>query len=237
MSTTLTRANFVLVDHLQATWKRAAIENLDQWLSVEREKRLFPLICAVDPTGGLYHSWLSRWRRRLWDSRGFRCGIDIGDIDELRAALSHFHSIKDTLSGELRDVGQYHSVGDLLSAVPTRIAEAQRRRDREALKATAYRESKILFRDGRWVIVQLNGYTAAQFWGLGTRWCTTSAEHVFHRYADEGALLVFLTPHGKYQMATSSRTFRDERDAPVDLSVFRAAPPEFFKLLQAHFRG
>lgn len=232
MPTNLPRADFVLVAHLQATWQRAGRENVDPWLAVEREKRTFPLICQFDPTDGLYHGWLSSWRRRLWNSRGFGTGIDFGQLDDVRAALARFHALKDSLPADQRDIGQYHSVDDLVSVVPTRIAENHRRLERESLKDEAYRETEFLFRDGCWVIVRLKGFVAARFWGLGTRWCTTMAEHMFWRYVAGGELLVFLTPHGKYQLATQSQMFRDERDDAFDLKVFRGAPPGFWELLQ-----
>lgn len=231
MATNLPRADFVLIAHLQATWKRAGRENMDPWLSVEREKRSFPLICQFDPTEGLYHGWLSAWRRRLWDERGFRAGLDLAELDEVRAALARFHALKDRLPADRRDIGQYHSVEDLIAVMPTRIARSQRRIERESLKSQAYEESDILFQDGRWMVVRLKGFAAARFWGFGTRWCTTMTEHIFWSYAAGGEMLVFLTPHGKYQLATQSRMFRDERDNPVDPKIFRTAPAGFLKIL------
>lgn len=235
MPSPLNRADFVLIDHLRATWRRAARENLDPWLSVEREKRTFGLICQFDPTDGLYHAWLSHWRRRLWNEKGFRKGIDLGQLEEVRRALVRFHDQKDRLPVEQRDIGQYRTVDDLRSIIPTRIAETQRRLERESLKAEAYRQSEILFREGRWMVVRLRGFTAARFWGLGTKWCTTMAEHTYRSYADKGAVLVFLTPFGKYQFAPASQMFRDERDDPIDVKVFRDGPPEFKELVRAHF--
>lgn len=236
MAPKLLRADFVLIAHLQATWQRAGRENVDPWLAVEPEKRTFPLICQFDPTDGLYHGWLSTWRRRLWDARGFRTGVDLRQLDEVRAGLARFHALKERLPADQRDIGQYHTIDDLMSAVPTRIAENHRRLERDNLKDEAYRESEFLFREGRWMVVRLKGFSAARFWGFGTRWCTTMAEHTFWSYAAGGALLVFLTPHGKYQLATKSQMFRDERDDPFDLSVFRSAPPAFLKLVQTHCR-
>jgi hypothetical protein len=234
MATNLPRADFVLIAHLQAAWRRADQENIDRWLAVEREKRTFPLICQFDPTDGLYHHWLSTWRRRLWHERGLRASLDLRQLDEARAALARFHTIKGGLPPDQRDIGQYHSVSDLMSVVPTRITDSRRRLESESLKDQAYRESDILFREGRWMVVRLKGFTAARFWGLGTRWCTTMAEHTYWSYTAGGELLVFLTPYGKYQMATQSRMFRDERDDPVDVRAFRGAPAEFLKLRGGH---
>lgn len=86
------------------------------------------------------------------------------------------------------------------------------------------------------MVVRLKGFVAARFWGLGTRWCTTTAEHTYWSYAAKGEMLVFLTPHGKYQLATFSQMLRDERDDPVDMKVFRAAPTVFAELLRLYRR-
>lgn len=231
MPTNLTRTDFVLIDHLQATWVRAGREHLDPYLSVEREKRVFPLICQFDPTDGLYHGWLSQWRRRLWDQQGFRTSVDLMQMEDVRRALARFHDLKDRLPVEQRDIGQYRTVDDLRSIIPTRIAETQRRKERESLKAEAYCQSDILYRDDKWMVVRLKGFAAARFWGLGTKWCTTSAEHIYLSYAGQGDLVVFLTPHGKYQLAPASRMFRNERDDPIDVRIFRGAPPAFMSLV------
>lgn len=236
MATNLNRIDFVLIAHLQATWSRAGRENTDPWLAVERERRIFPLICQFDPTDGLYHVWLSVWRQRLWNRAGFRASLDLRQLDEVCAALARFHAIKDRLPLTQRDIGQYHTVDDLISVVPTRITQSRRRLEGETLKTEAYEETDILFREGRWMVVRLKGFVAARFWGLGTRWCTTTAEHTYWSYAAKGEMLVFLTPHGKYQLATYSQTFRDERDGPVDMKVFHVAPPGFVKLLRGYRR-
>lgn len=234
MPTTLSRADFVLIDHLQATWARAGRERLDPYLSVEREKRVFPLICQFDPTDGLYQGWLSHWRRRLWDRRGFRTSVDLMQLEDVRRVLARFHDQKDRLPVEQRDIGQYRTVDDLRSIIPTRIAETHRRSERESIKAEAYRQSQILYRDGKWMVVRLKGFAAARFWGLGTKWCTTSAEHIYLDYAGKGDLVVFLTPHGKYQLAPATQMFRDERDDPIDVRIFRGAPPAFMRLVSSH---
>ncbi len=132
-------------------------------------------------------------------------------------------------------VGAGYTFDDLLSVVPTRVAQSRRRLESETLKAQAYQESDILFRDRRWIVVRLKGFVASRFWGLGTRWRTTTAEHTYRSYAAKGEMQVFLTPHGKYQLATFSQMLRDERDDPVDMKVFRAAPRGFAEPLQ-HYR-
>lgn len=232
MPTSLIRSDFVLVAHLQSTWNRARKENQDPRIAVEREKRVFALIRQFDPTEGLYHGWLSMWRRRLWDARGFRMPVDLSELEGARRALSRFHALRDRLPADRRDVGQYRTVDDLMSVLPTRIAESRLRAEAEALKRLAHAESQIHFREGRWMVVELKGFTAARFWGLGTKWCTTTSERTYESYAGSGRMFVFLTPFGKFQLATRAQAFRDERDGNPDLNAFRSAPTRFRALLQ-----
>lgn len=234
MRTNLSRTDFVLVTHLQATWNRALRENVDPHLAVEREGRSLPVVLQFDPTAGRYHAWLANWRRHLWDARGFRVPLDLHDLDEARRALAWFEDVRDRLPVERRDIGQYKTSEDLRRAVPTRLAEGARRAERETLKREARVQSEELFRHGRWMVVRLSGFAAARFWGLGTKWCTTSSEQVYRQYASGGELLVFLTPRGKYQLATRGPTFRDERDRSVDPRAFQGAPDEFLALLRFH---
>lgn len=127
----------------------------------------------------------------LWDERGFRTGIDLWQLDEVRAALARFHALKDRLPKDQIDVGQYHIVEDLAAVMPTRIARSQRRAEKESLKARPMRRSDILFQDDRWMVARLKGFAAARFWGFGTRWCTTMAEHTFWSYLTGGEMLAF----------------------------------------------
>lgn len=72
-----------------------------------------PLICQFDSTEGLYHGWLSHWRRRLWDRTGFRMSEDLIQLEDVRRALARFHDLKDRLPVGQRDIGQYRMVEDL----------------------------------------------------------------------------------------------------------------------------
>ncbi len=232
MRTGIRRTDHMLNEHLLVTWHRAKRENVDQHLAVAREGRLMPFVLAFDPTEGRYHGWIARWRRRQWNINGFRSPVDMSELDRIAAALAHFEHIRQHLPPDRRDVGLYDDAEDLRSAVPTRIAENARRFERERLRTAAMKQSEVLFRDGSWLVVRLRGFSAARFWGLGTRWCTTSSEYTFRRYEAGGQLVVFATPFGKFQLATASGMFRNALDDPFDVSIFRTAPPGFTSLLK-----
>jgi hypothetical protein len=231
MRTSLNRQDYVMLQHLQHAWNRALRENRDPRLTIEKEERAFSLVRRYDPTDGLYHGWISAWRRRLWDERGFMVPVSGDELADVRRAISRFVAIKPRLPPELKDVGQFHNPADLLSIVPTRVAVNRRRIEGERLKAEAIEQSETLFHEGDWRIVRLAGYSAARFWGLGTRWCTTSSRQIYEDHARRSPLLVILTPHGRYQLQVGG-PFKDSADRDFDVAVFRDAPRGFRKLVE-----
>lgn len=231
MRTGLNRADYVMVLHLQHAWNRAVQERLDPHLTVQREEKGFSLVRRFDPSGGRYHAWMSAWRRRLWDERGFLVMLSGEELAQARRALEHFSLVRDRLPPELRDIGQYQNPKDLLSTLPTRVAESMRRKEAEGLKAEAHRQSVTLFHEGDWRVVLLKGPVAARFWGLGTKWCTTS-DGTYWDYARRAPLLVFLTPTGRYQLHVGSQ-FKNAANQDFDQSVFRRAPQGFLAILSS----
>lgn len=231
MRTTLSRADFVMLRHLDATWHRARREGIDPHLCIEREERRFSLVRRYDPTEeGLYHWWLSCWRRRLWDERGFGAPVTGDDLLEVRRALARFHAMRDRLPVERRDIGQYRTIDDLQATIPTQVAEHRRRKEARLLKGRAHSQSELLFLEGPWRIVRLFGYDAARFWGLGTRWCTTQSEATYLQYVRSAPLFVFLTPRGKFQLQQGG-SFRNSEDRDAWQEDFQDAPTAFRALL------
>ena len=232
MRTTLSRPDFVMLEHLHATWHRARRERLDPHLEIQAEEKRFSLVRKYDPTSeGLYHGWLAAWRRRLWDERGYRHTLGGEELLEARRALTRFHALRPKLSGDLRDIGLYKTVADLRSVIPTSIRVSQRNAEAAAAKVEAYAGSEVLFREGAWRVLQLHSYAASCFWGLGTKWCTTTSENVFRHYIARGRLFVVLTPRGRFQL-NSGGQFMDASDHEVDLRAFQDAPEAMQELLR-----
>jgi hypothetical protein len=232
MVRSLDRVEYVMLQHLHATWHRARRERVDPHLTIEAEERRFSLVRSYDPTGGLYHAWLSAWRRRLWDERGFFTTLGGEELGRVNQALSHFHAMRNRLPTDLRDIGQYRTVQDLRSVVPTRVAENRRRLEAEVLKSNAQAQSETLFHEGRWRAVRLHGFAAARFWGLGTRWCTTSNEATFEQYSRGSMLIVVITPHGRYQLQMGGQC-RDQENLEPGAAAFKDAPGGLQTLLRS----
>lgn len=227
MSLPLKRRDFVINAHLQHAWRRSSIERLDPHISVDRERRAFELIAAADPTTtGRYLLWLSTWRRRQWESYGLRymCGLD--GLDEVREGLQHFDRLRPHLAAEARDVGRYPDVASLLAA-STDLSSTRAAKIRQAQKARAMLGTEMLYEGNGWSLLRIKDKEAAQWWGLGTRWCTAARDsHWFEHYNAMGNLLVLLSPRGRFQLHAASNQARDALDVSVDLAtVIRSAPP------------
>lgn len=230
MKSPLSREDHVMLQHLDVTWRRARREGMDPHLTVLAEEKRFGLVRKYDPTGGLYHGWMAAWRRRLWDERGFTTMLSGEELLRVRDALSRFHALRERLPTGQRDIGQYRTLQDLRSVIPSRIGENRRRKEADALRSVAMSQSRVLFREGRWMLIELRGFEAARFWGLGTRWCTTSCETTYLQYAERSPLLVLLTPRGRYQKQVGGQ-FRDAEDLDARIADLDDAPDEMRSLL------
>ena len=230
MKSHLSREDRVMLQHLDATWRRARREGMDPHLTVLAEEKRFAFVRKYDPTGGLYHAGIAAWRRRLWDERGFTTTLGGEELLGVREALSRFHALRERLPAGQRDIGQYRTLQDLRSVIPSKLSENRRRREADALRSAAMSQSRVLFREGRWMLIELGGFGAARFWGLGTRWCTTSCEAIYLQYAERSPLLDLLTPRGRYQKQVGGQ-FRDAEDRDAGMAGFDDAPGELRSLL------
>ena len=232
------RADVVLNSHLQHAWRRAGVERLDPHLSIEREERIFTLICGCDPTAqGKYLSWLSAWRRRWWVDHGLRTCCDMFELDRVASGLRCFHDLRRHLPTELRDINRFETTSELLR-VEAHLTETAERNLRKAERDRAYAESEILFEDGRWKLVSLLSRWAAAWWGMGTRWCTSARfNNQYDIYAAQGPLLVLITPSDRYQLAVATGEFRNSADARADTAVALGTAPQALRRILADLGG
>lgn len=215
-----------MLAHLQHAWNRAVGDGLDPHLAVDREKRIFELVCRLDPTAnGHYLMWLSRWRRGRWDVLGVANPDGNPELSKLASALDHFEEAREFLAPDSRDIMGYRTVDQLMNArnaMPEPGARELRRRQ----KRDAMAGSEMLFDGAGWKLVQQMTRDAAKWWGLGTRWCTAATfDNSFERYAAKGDLWVLITPVDRYQLSQGTSEFRDSADRPAAVNVALAGAP------------
>ena len=227
------RVEHVTNSHLGHCWRLALKKGRDPHMAVERETRVFALICCTDPSPNQrFAAWLSEWRRRQWTAFGLDHVPSRQTLADLEAALKEFTNISRYLPPEFRDVSRYRSI-DELSNLWWRMTNSSVRRRRADLKATALAGTTPIYAEGRWRLVRLLSEEAATWWGAGTRWCTASrASNSFASYAAKGPLLFLGTPGGRYQLSAGTGDFRDEADREVDpASVLAEVPSDLMASL------
>ena len=168
---------------------------------------------------------------------GLRATCGAEDLSELAHALERFERVRRFLPDGHGDANRYHSARALLHADGF-AKESGKRELRRAERDEAMAGSDVLFDEHRWKLVRLRSKAAAQWWGLGTRWCTAGrSDNRFERYAGLGELLVLLTPVDRYQLSCATGEFRSSNDGRADLAqVLRWAPHGLSSLLHARTR-
>lgn len=233
----LQRADVVLNLHLQRAWRKAVALQLDPYLAVEREGRVFAVISSCDPSReGKYLPWLSTWRLRCWERHGFKAACDLAELERLALGLDLFHTLRPYLPAAARDINRYTTSEQLL-CVENLITIDNIRNLRKAERDDAYSASEMLFDDGTWKLVLPRSQSAAQWWGRGTRWCTSARwANRFASYTAKGPLLILLTPAGRYQLAVATGEFRDAADRRADVSqALQDSPQDLLRTFRAWF--
>lgn len=222
----LKRIDIVINTHLEAAWRQAQAEHLDQHSAVRVESGKLDVILDCDPSrSGRYAVWLARWRRQMWRVSGLRSMPMIEELELLTTALRHFDLVRARLPAPAGDVLRYRSADALLTARCS-MPPQDEKRGRQVERDTAHAGSDLLFKDGPWRLIWLKTRQAAEFWGRGTRWCTAAQRNnAFNAYAGAGELWVLTTPSGRYQLATGSGEFRDAADNPATLEAVLAPAP------------
>jgi len=80
-------------------------------------------------------------------------------------------------------------------------------------------EMDVLFQEGEYVMALPKTQRASCLLGTETHWCTASRgdRNMFDMYYEDGPLIVFITPAGKWQLHIESKQFMDKNDSPIDL--------------------
>ena len=100
-----------------------------------------------------------------------------------------------------QDTGEalYQSPGDLWKVVKQYQGEKSGKELKKEEQEKIYRETKILFEDNNgFKIISPLTKESAQWWGKGTRWCTSAENNnMFEQYNEDGPLIIIITPEGR----------------------------------------
>ena len=147
-------------------------------------------------------------------------------------AIHLFHKHKNKLPLEHRSVyafnqetgeALYQSPGDLWNSVKQYQGELSGKELKREEQDKIYRETEFIYKDEEtgFQIVSPLTKESAQWWGKGTRWCTSAEKYnMFWSYAKDSPLFILLMPNGdKLQLWKYNKKiqFMDEADKIVSL--------------------
>ena len=131
-----------------------------------------------------------------------------------------FEKNKTKLPVEQRSLMNYKTLGDLWTAVKDFEHVFTSKEEKEIIKEIAQQDTKYLYEDENIKIISPLTQFSAQWWGKGTRWCTSAEKNnMFERYANEAPLLILLMSNGdKLQLWKNGDKiqFMNEADKTVE---------------------
>ena len=161
----------------------------------------------------------------------------IGGVDStVGQAIRLFHKHKSKLSENMRSVyaldketgeALYQSPGDLWNSVKQFQGELSGKELKKEEQEKVYRETEFVYKDEETGFQIISPLTkeSAQWWGKGTRWCTSADnDNMFWDYAKDAPLFILLMPNGgKLQLWKYEHDiqFMDEADNIVSLEYIK----------------
>ena len=180
----------------------------DQRITTDDPQDIVQELSKMDPTNGKYLHWIVR----EYVNEHFLSE----DVSQVKEVLEQFHKRKQQL--DQKDINQYsfRELEDLMDEMKEQEAPTSKRQQAQKIKTEG---AKVIAQDSSGTIVQLLTEEAANYYGKGTKWCTTADnDNMFEEYAKKGPLYVLLGSDGrKYQFQFESEQLVDEKDRLVDI--------------------
>ena len=141
------------------------------------------------------------------------------DLYKVKEDLTLFDKLKRMRKINKNDIGSYKTLQELYDAVEP-YSKDETIVSRHDKKVEAKKDAEKVYEDSDWIVIVPHTKEAAQYYGKGTRWCTSADDenNYFDNYNRDGNLYININKHTgkKYQFHFESDSFMDERD--VDIS-------------------
>jgi hypothetical protein len=136
----------------------------------------------------------------------------IGGLEStIGQAISLFHKHKSKLPEDMRSIFKYTSPGDLWKAVKQFQGELSGKELKKEEQERIYRETEFVYKDEEtgFQIVSPLTKESAQWWGKGTRWCTSAEnKNMFERYAKHAPLFIIIIPNSSTSTTNCEKKFQ-----------------------------
>jgi hypothetical protein len=167
-------------------------------------------------------SYYSKWILDLYKNKNFK----LEDLSKAIKYIDTFDKVKSRLPIEKRNISNFKTLADMFVVVQPYLESGEEIKSNTSLeKEIKQKETKRLYEDSNWLVVQPLSERAACFYGKNTEWCTAAKEdNRFDYYDKQGKNPLYINidkiNNRKYQFHFESNQFMDENDSEIDLFEF-----------------
>ena len=171
-------------------------------------------LLRIDPTVVQNSRGLFVGRYGVWIGNMYaNGGIKLGDIPELKAALTTYNKNK----SQLPHINDCKSLSELIEWVKDLSDDFKPVRKQSNAKETLEKA----YEDDEWIVYVPHSHAAARRGGEGTHWCTASEnDYYYNYYSKQGPLYINIrkSDGAKFQFHFESNQFMDANDKSVILN-------------------
>ena len=182
----------------------------------------------IDPShNGMYTQWMI-----IQYIKGNFLYEDSGNLLD---DLEYFHVNKRAF--EQKDINQY-TVDELYNAVKQIEDQENSALTNRQIKAQVKQGAEKVLDTDRVLVIHPKTMESAQYYGKGTRWCTSAINNnVFDNYNERGPLYIIIDKktNEKFQIHFESYSIMDARDKPVGVKEFIKKYPQVYHTLKEKF--
>ena len=149
----------------------------------------FDEIVAADPyTKPNFLSPSAKWLLDLYKNKKLK----LEDLPKATKYIDTFNKVKSRLPIEKRDINKFKSLPDMFVIIQPYLESGEEIQSNTSLeKEIKQKETKRLFEDNNWLVVQPLSERAACYYGKNTEWCTAAKnDNRFNYYDTQGPLYI-----------------------------------------------
>lgn len=178
----------------------------------------FTEIVNADPfSKSNFLSPYAKWLLGLYKNKNLK----LEDLYKATKYIEVFNKVKSRLPIDKRDINKYKSLPDIFVSIQPYLESDEEVQSNTSLeKEIKRKETKRLFEDEYWLVIQPLTERAACYYGKNTEWCTAAKENnYFNYYNKQGPLFINIDKKNnrKYQFHFETSQFMDENDREIDL--------------------
>ena len=229
---TESRLDYLIKNYSSQVARQLSQENSISHSPYHPDKRVINWITDLidlDPShNGMYTQWML-----IQYIKGNFVYEDSGNVLD---DLTYFHVNKRAF--EQKDINQY-TVDELYNAVKQIEDQEDSALTNRQIKAQVKQGAEKVLETENVLVITPKTKAAAQYYGKGTRWCTSAIKNnAFDYYNERGPLYIIIDKktNEKFQIHFESYSIMDDHDHEVDVLNFTEQYPEVYNYFKQKFR-